>query len=498
MISPETATYNDATKADVDAAMREAQVAFLSYKNFSGKKKAEFLRSIAKQIEALGQELISTAMDETALPEARIIGERARTTGHLRMFADLVEEGSWVDARIDTAIADRTPVPKPDLRKMLVPVGPVVVFGASNFPLAYSTAGGDTTSALAAGCPVIVKAHPAHAATSELIAGAIRTAITKEGLPQGVFQHLHGASFEVGKALVQHPLTKAVGFTGSFAGGKALFDLAAQRPEPIRVFSEMGSINPVILLPQTLNKDARKTAEKLAASITLGVGQFCTNPGLIIAIENEGLKEFIESLSESIRKTVPGPMLHQGIADNYSRKLSQMLAQKGVGIEGKSTVTPNNDQGRPLVASAQAQDFLKNAALAEEVFGPFSLVIRCKDLPELHAVVNHLHGQLTCSVIAEEEELLAHQNLLKALMEKAGRLITNGVPTGVEVCPSMQHGGPYPATTDSRFTSVGTDAIKRFARPVCFQNFSDSLLPDELKFSNPLKIWRLENSEWRR
>ena len=489
--------FIDATPQQVDATLREAQLAFLSYKNISGKKKAEFLREIANEIEAIGK-LVETAMRETNLTEARIVGERARTTGHCRMFADLVEEGSWVDARIDTAQPNRMPAPKPDLRKMLVPLGPVVVFGAANFPLAYSTMGGDSASALAAGCPVIVKAHPAHAETSTLVAGAIQKAIEKTGMPKNVFQHLYGKSFEVGQALVSHPLTKAVGFTGSLAGGKALFDLGSKRPEPIPVFAEMSSINPVLLLPESLKTDFEKTATLLAGSITLGVGQFCTNPGLIIAIENDGLKNFIQKLHEEIKKVLPGNMLNQGIADNYHRRLSETLKQQGVSVEAESPQKGNEHQGHPVIASVNAEQFLKNPLLAEEVFGPFSLIIKCRDLAELHSVVNHGRGQLTSSVIGSEGEIEKHKNLINVLIEKAGRLIVNGVPTGVEVCPSQNHGGPYPATTDSRFTAVGTDAIKRFARPVAFQNFPDALLPNELKESNLLGIWRLYNSEWKK
>ena len=490
--------YQDASSQEIDNALIQAHLAFLSYKNIGGKKKAEFLRAIADEMEGLGQELVTTAMQETSLPEARILNERGRTTGHCRMFANLVEEGSWVEARVDMAIPDRTPAPKPDIRKMLMPMGPVVVFGAANFPLAYSTAGGDTASALAAGCPVIVKAHPAHAKTSELVADAIKKAMEKTGMPKGVFQHLHGSGFEVGQALVKHPLTKAVGFTGSLAGGKALFDTANQRPEPIPVFAEMSSINPVILLPETLTREAEKTGEKLCASIILGVGQFCTNPGLIIAIENEGLSRFIKSLSEGIRNAIPGTMLHQGIADNYSRKLKSALAQKGIAIEGQSSLLADVKQAKPYVASIPASEFLKNSLLAEEVFGPFSLVVKCKDLSELHSVVNQLRGQLTASLFSDEIELSKHQNIVNSLLEKAGRLIINGVPTGVEVCAAMQHGGPFPATTDSRFTSVGTDAIKRFVRPVAFQSFPDSMLPAELKEGNPLNIWRMRNNEWKK
>jgi alpha-ketoglutaric semialdehyde dehydrogenase len=485
----------DATQQEVDKALELANTAFMETKNISGKRKAEFLRAIADEIDALGQNLVMTVMKETALPEARVIGERARTTGHCRLFAALVGEGSWLEARIDHAIRDRTPTPKPDLRKMLVPVGPVVVFGASNFPLAYSTAGGDTASALAAGCPVIVKAHPAHAGTSELVANAIFKAIKKTDMPEGIFQHLHGTSFDVGKMLVEHPLTKSVGFTGSYAGGKALFDLAAKRPEPIPVFAEMSSINPVIVLPKSLMRDAEKTAEKLVPSITLNVGQFCTDPGLIIGIESEGLTRFIHALAEGIKRVLPGTMLNQGIADNYSRKLTQALEQPAVIKEGESEGDTVKGQGKALIASATAQEFLKNPILGEEVFGPFSLVIRCRDLGELHEVARHLRGQLTTTIIGDEAELNSHRDLLNILREKAGRLIFNGVPTGVEVCGAQQHGGPFPSTTDSRFTSVGPDAIKRFGRPVAFQNFPDSFLPEELKERNPLGIWRIVDGE---
>lgn len=482
----------------VDEALNKAQVAFLAYKNFSGRKKATFLCAIADEIEAMGKELVETAMRETNLPEARIVNERGRTTGHCRMFADLVEEGSWVDARVDTALPNRMPAPKPDMRKMLVPIGPVVVFGAANFPLAYSTAGGDTISALAAGCPVIVKAHPAHLETSKLVAGAIEKAASKTGMPSAVFQHVHGHGFEIGQALVKHPFTKAVGFTGSLAGGKALFDLANQRTEPIPVFAELSSINPVILLPDSLSRDSAKTASMLAASITLGVGQFCTNPGLIIAIENEALQNFISVLSIEIQKALPGTMLHQGIADNYAKRLAIALEQKGVKVEAQSITRGDTTQGAPFIASVSADAFLKNSTLSEEVFGPFSLIIKCKDINELYAVVVKGHGQLTSTLIGDETEIAKHKALLNVLVEKAGRLVINGVPTGVEVCPAQMHGGPYPATTDSRFTAVGADAIKRFARPVAFQNFPEALLPDELITENPLGIWRMVNGEFKK
>ena len=490
--------FKDATHSEIDKALRDASFTFQSYRNTPAKKRAEFLRTIALEIDALDSLLIDTASEETALPGPRVMVERARTTGHLKMFSDYIEEGSWVEARIDTGIPDRTPTPKPDLRKMLVPIGPVVVFGAANFPLAYSTAGGDTVSALAAGCPVIVKAHPAHSKTSQLVADAIGRAMKKTGMPEGVFQHLHGVSFEVGKALVQHPLTKAVGFTGSFVGGKALFDMANQRKEPIPVFAEMSSTNPVILLPESLKKNSSTTAEKVAASLVMSVGQFCTNPGLLIAIEHEGLNDFVKALSEKISTQQPELMLHDGIAENYNTKLKQALSQKGVSIEAEASGTSGKRQGKAIVASVKAEVFLKNPLLTDEVFGPFSLLVRCADRHELHSVVSNLHGQLTSTLIGEEEELRGYQNVINTMVEKAGRVIINGVPTGVEVCPSMHHGGPFPSTTDSRFTAVGTDAMKRFARPVTFQNFPNSMLPKELMEENPLKIWRLYNSEWKK
>jgi 2,5-dioxopentanoate dehydrogenase len=491
-------SYQDTSTQEINSVIQAAQVAFLSYKNSSGKQKSKFLTTIADELEALGGELVTTVMRETNLPEARIINERNRTTGHCRMFAALVEEGSWVDARIDTALANRMPAPKPDIRKMMRPLGTVVVFGAANFPLAYSTAGGDTISALAAGCPVIVKAHPAHVETSTKVAGAIKTAIKKSGMPSGIFHHVYGAGFEVGQTLVKHPLTKAVGFTGSLAGGKALFELANQRPEPIPVFAEMSSINPVILLPDTLSRNVFKTASMLVGSITLGVGQFCTNPGLIIALADETTQKFLDSLSEEIQKSLPGPMLHQGIADNYMNTSSRVRQQPGIRVVSQSIDINNPIQGRPWIATVAANEFLNNPSLAEEVFGPFSLVVRCADRHELHAVINGLQGQLTCTVIGDSPEVKQYESLINILTEKAGRVILNGVPTGVEVCPSMNHGGPFPSTTDSRFSSVGTDAIKRFVRPVAYQNFENSLLPDELKNENPLGIWRMFNGEFKK
>ena len=481
---------------EIDTIVSQSAEAFQHYRSVKGADKAKFLEMIATEIEALGQPLISQAMSETNLPEARLAGERARTCNQLRQFATLVKEGSWVEARIDTAIADRTPSPKPDIRKMMVPVGPVVVFGASNFPFAYSTAGVDTASSLAAGCPVILKAHPAHPLTSDLVAGAIDSACEKTGMPKYIFQHVHGASFEFGKALVQHPLTKAVGFTGSFAGGKALYDYASQRSEPIPVFAEMGSINPVFILPEALKVRSEKVAEAYAASITLSVGQFCTNPGLLLSIQSPELSAFAKQLGEKLRAIAPATMLHPGIAANYRKNREKALAQKGVTLVAESHEKAKENQGMSTLATVRASNFLSNPELVEEVFGPYSLLVEAATIEELKETVRHMPGQLTATIIGEEDEMIRHADFIQLVAEKVGRVIINGVPTGVEVCPSMQHGGPFPATTDSRFTSVGIDAIKRFVRPLCFQNFPDALLPAELKSANPLGIWRMVNSSW--
>jgi len=482
--------FQDTTIQEIDKRMQEAWMAFVQYRKTTLKQRADLMRAIAAEMEALGDELIRTAMEETNLPEARLKGERARTIFQLTSYGAACEAGHWLEARIDTAATDQ-----PDLRKLQVPLGPVVVFGASNFPFAYSTAGGDTASALAAGCPVIVKAHPAHARTSELVAQAIARAVEKSGLPKAVFTHVHGAGFETGKALVTHEYTRAVGFTGSFGGGKALFDWANQRKSPIPVFAEMGSINPVFVLPNKLKESAKEVAGMCAGSITLGTGQFCTNPGLIIGIDNADLQLFVEELGAAIEKVAPGTMLHPGIAKAYTEKRAAALEQKEVTTVAVSAAKPAENQGIPTVASATGKTFLKNPLLHQEVFGPYSLVIRCADKNELLEVVRHLEGQLTASVMATASDTKEHADLLDAVQDLCGRLILNGVPTGVRVALSMQHGGPYPATTDSRFTSVGADGIKRWVRPLSFQNWDDALLPDALQNGNPLNIWRTVNDQ---
>ena len=485
----------DATTDEIDSALRKAWQAFHLYRKFSLKQRADFMKAIAVELDNTGDSLISTAMRETNLPEARLRGERARTIFQLNCYAEACVKGDWLEARIDTAIETKIP-PKPDIRKMLVPLGPVVVFGASNFPLAYSTAGGDTACAFAAGCPVIVKAHPAHPDTSEQVAHAIKNAVQKCNMPDGVFQHIQGNSFEVGKALVMHPFTKAVGFTGSYTGGKQLYDWAQQRKEPIPVFAEMGSINPVFLLPEKLSKEADTIAKLYAQSITVGVGQFCTNPGLLIGVDSESLDQFLNSLGKAIELIAPTPMLHQGIAKSFNEKRATALSQQGVKLIASSDSPANENEGLPTIAATDAEHFLNNPRLHQEVFGPYSLVVRCKDLQQMNEVAAKLEGQLTATLMATDDEVINNHALVEKIKNCCGRLILNGIPTGVEVCLSMQHGGPFPATTDSRFTSVGADGIKRFARPLAFQNWPNQLLPDELRNDNPLGIWRTVNNEF--
>ena len=489
--------FQIASLEDVDAALDLAEKAADTYRYIDKKTKADFLRSIADQINALGDELIGRAMAESGLSQARLQGERGRTTAQLCMFADLVEEGSWVDAVIDKALPERKPAPRADIRKMLIPVGPAVVFGASNFPLAFSVAGGDTASALAAGCPVIVKAHPAHPGTSALAASAIKKAAEKHNMPEGIFSILYDDGYVIGEALVKHPKTKIVTFTGSYKGGMALVKLAQQREEPIPVFAEMGSVNPVIILPDALECRYQEIAEQYAASTTLGAGQFCTNPGLLIAIKSDALKKFKNALDEAIAKISSATMLTPGICKNYTSLSEDMLKEQGVSLITRGHLDDGKpNQAQPVVATVSASSFLVNPKLKEEVFGPYSLLIEADYEVQVQQVLNALRGQLTASIVAEETDLPKHQALIRNLTKIAGRVIMNNVPTGVEVVQSMQHGGPFPATSDSRFTSVGTGAIKRFVRPVSWQNWAQNLLPEELKDGNPLGIWRLVDNNW--
>lgn len=479
-------------ETNLEQVMQTASAAFNQYKTFSGKQKATFLYAIAEEILDSSEALIQQAKEETNISEAQLAGELKRAVFQWHSFARLLEEGSWVDARIDLPNSARLPVAKPDVRKMLIPIGVVGVFGASNFPFAYSTIGGDTASALAAGCSVVVKGHPAHPLTSRLSAELILKAAQRTEMPEGVFVHVEGIGFEIGKALVMHPVTKAIGFTGSLRGGRALFDMANQRPEPIPVFAEMGSINPVILMPQKLKREGLEVANRYVQSITAGMGQFCTNPGLLIGIEGEGLNVFVNELASKITEVAPAAMLNAGIYQNYEGKRTIVTSQEGVHIEGESQIAKSGIiQAIPTFASVDAQTFLSNPTLHQEVFGPFSLLVKCQDKQELQKVLDYLEGQISCTIMATDEELAENPTIIQRLREISGRLVFNGVPTGVEVGFAMQHGGPYPASTDGRFGAVGQDSIKRFVRPATYQNCPDFLLPDELKNDNPLGIWRM-------
>ena len=482
-----------AQQKDVDEALKYAVNAFTAYKNIDKDRKAAFLRAIANEILALGDALIERACAESGLPLGRIQGERGRTIGQLNMFADLVAEGSWVEAIIDNELPDRQPAPRPDIRRMLVAMGPVVVFGASNFPLAFSVAGGDTASALASGCPVIVKAHSAHPGTSALVASAIQKAVIATGMPEGVFSMVFDSGYEIGAQLVKHPKTKAVTFTGSYKGGMALVKLAAERSEPIPVFAEMGSINPVLLLPEALEARAEKIAEQYAGSITMGAGQFCTNPGLLLGIASEGLTRFKIALAEKAAEISSATMLTEGICKNFQSLSSGILEEQEVTLIVKSdkAVAGASNQALATIAEVSAKAFLANPKLKEEVFGPWSLLVVAENAEELEAVLDYAGGQLTLSVMAEDNELGTYKSLLDKAEDITGRILLNGVPTGVEVCAAMQHGGPFPATNDSRFTSVGTTAIRRFVRPLSWQNWNRSLLPAALQDGNPQGIWRM-------
>ncbi|HLV38346.1 aldehyde dehydrogenase (NADP(+)) [Xanthomarina sp.] len=487
--------YTEATEEEIDEAVRLASKAFKTYRQVSGKKKAEFLNAIADEILALELELIETYCSETGLPEGRALGERGRTVGQLRAFAELLQEGSWVEASIDTAQPERKPLPKSDIRKMLLPLGPIVVFGASNFPLAYSTAGGDTAAALAAGCPVLVKSHPMHAGTGELVASAIIKAAEKTGMPNGVFSNLNSSGIEVGTQLVSHPGVKAVGFTGSIRGGRALYDLAAKREEPIPVFAEMGSINPVVILPKALKNRGEALAKTYAGSITLGTGQFCTNPGLLLGVKGEALSHFIQVLSHEIIQIEPSCMLHPNIIGAYEAKKQKALSQPELTVVADFDTEVKTNYARQTVTTVEGLTFLNNSTLHQEVFGPYSMVVQCEHIEQLEQIISKLEGQLTGTLIADNEEAMHYPQVIAALQNRVGRLIYNGVPTGVEVCPSMVHGGPYPASTDSRFTAVGIHSIKRWVRPFSYQDWPNNLLPDALKNENPLKISRLINNK---
>jgi 2,5-dioxopentanoate dehydrogenase len=487
-------SFCHASEDDVAKACELASEASLGMAGLSGAQKAGFLRDLADRVDGLVDQLVVTMTGETGLPEPRVRGETGRTTSQLRMFANLVESGNWVDARIDRAQPDRQPLPKPDLRSMLRPVGPVVVFCASNFPLAFSVAGGDSASAWAAGCPVIVKAHHAHPGTALLVGNAVVESVRASGLPEGAFSLIFGDGRTVGQSLVNHPAIKAVGFTGSRAGGRALFNLASQREEPIPVYAEMSSVNPIFILPGLGEERMNEIAGGLQGSATLGVGQFCTNPGIVFYPRGEGGESLVASYVEKMKETASSPMLHQGIRKAYGEGLEALG-----GCEGVEVLVPASDNSGEggchagvCVLSTDSESFLKNERMVEEVFGPSTLLVSYENPDDLIRIADSLEGQLTASLFGEEEGLSDFEGLLDLLETKAGRLLFNQFPTGVEVCASVVHGGPYPATTDGRSTSVGTGAILRFARSVCYQGFPDELLPGELKDGNPMDIARME------
>lgn len=478
--------------AQVDTACRMAGAAFDAFRATSDLERARFLDAIGDEILALGETLVERVMRETGLPRARVEGERGRTVGQLQLFASLLREGSWCDARIDQALPERQP-PRPDLRYRLIGVGPVAVFAASNFPLAFSVAGGDTAAALAAGCPVVVKAHSAHPGTSELVGGAIVRALRACGLPAGVFSLLFGSGATVGQALVGHPAIQAVGFTGSRHAGQTLMTVAAARPQPIPVYAEMSSVNPIFLLPAALAARTSAIATGFAASLTQGVGQFCTNPGLVVGIAGPAFEHFAQEALAALGAVPPGTMLNRAIADSYRDATAQLAAQPEVQVLHQAPA-PSGQGGAALFRTTAAR-WLADAALHGEMFGPASLLVACRDEEELYAVAERLEGQLTVTLQLDEADLALAAGLLPVLERKAGRVLANGFPTGVEVAAAMVHGGPFPATSDGRSTSVGTAAIARFLRPVCYQNLPDALLPAALKAANPQGIWRLTGGE---
>lgn len=477
----------------LDHIFQASTAAFHTYKSLSSTLRADFLDKIAEIMEANRSLIVPIAVKESNLPEGRINGELGRTTGQIKLFANMVREGSWLEAVIDPGDLHRTPMPKPDIRKMLTPIGPIVVFGASNFPLAFSTAGGDTISALAAGCPVIYKGHPAHPETSRIVAECIHKAVVSSNLPEGVFIHVEGG-IEIGQALIQHPDAKGVAFTGSHTGGKALFDLANQRDEPIPVYAEMGSVNPVFVFPGKLGNELVPLASTYVNSLTMGSGQFCTNPGLIF-VPSVFAEAFETAIAKEIREIASSPMLHPGIAKSYYESIEYYQTRPELRwikyADPKHLINVS-----PSMAAISASDWLMDDAFQQEVFGSFALMVVYEDMEQLIEVAKKLKGQLTITIWGDIPELKENTFLLSILEEKCGRMLFTGVPTGVEVGYAMQHGGPYPSTTDSRSTSVGAGAIKRFARPIAFQDIPFDLLPEALQNDNPMKIVRQVNGKY--
>ena len=487
--------YTVATLIEINEKVNQASKAFSIYRKKGKDEIANFLDQAAEEIMNLGDDLLEVCNLETALPLGRLQGERGRTVNQLKLFASVVREGSWVDARIDTALPDRTPVPKPDIRHMLVPLGPVAVFGASNFPLAFSVGGGDTASALAAGCPVIVKAHPAHPQTSEMVASAFLKAAAVCQMPEGIFSLVQGNTNFVGETLVKHPKIKAVGFTGSYRGGMALFDLAQERLEPIPVFSEMGSTNPVFILPNALKENTEQIASGMVGSISMGAGQFCTSPGLAFVQAGDELIKFNASLAKKMEAVPAGTLLTSGIKNAYEKGIKNTSNLIDVEDLASGKAADNEIDVQAKFFSTSIKGYHNNKDLSEENFGPSSIVVKADNKEELLSAAKQLRGHLTATVHGTAEDLENYKDLLNILENKVGRILLNGYPTGVEVCDSMVHGGPFPATTAPQSTSVGTNAIKRFVRPLCFQNYPNALLSAALQDENPLKIWRLVNGK---
>ncbi|NRA95642.1 MAG: aldehyde dehydrogenase (NADP(+)) [Planctomycetes bacterium] len=491
--------FHDASPREIDEAFTLADAA-TDHLGTDRERRAGLLERIADALEGLGDALVERATQETGLPAGRINMERGRTCGQLRLFAKVLREGSYLEARIDHAQPDREPIPKPDIRQMHVPLGPVAVFGASNFPLAFSVAGGDTASALAAGCPVVVKAHPAHPGTCEMVGRAIADAIAACDLPAGTFSLMHGAGHGVGTGLVRHPKTCAVAFTGSFAGGNALLQ-ESQKRSPIPFYAEMSSVNPVVVLPGAAAERGDAIAAGLQQAVCLGVGQFCTNPGVVFAVDDDATTAFVEKLGALLGEAPNATMLHAGIHASYVTGQQRLRAIEGVGHVGRDAddAGPGNADATPALFTCDADTFKEHPELRDEVFGPSTLIVRCASVTEIEQVVgSFLDGQLTATVHGTNDELDDAAALVGLLRDVSGRVIVNGFPTGVEVCPSMHHGGPFPATSDSRTTSVGTAAIRRFLRPICYQGFPQTLLPDELKDGNPCEVLRLVDGEWSR
>lgn len=492
--------YHEATAGEIDRALTAAAESFDAFRQSSPETRAQLLDTLAEEVLALDDELLERAAAETAHPLPRCRSERDRVVGQARLFAELVREGSWADARIDRGDPGRQPLPRPDLRSLLQPVGPVAVFGASNFPIAISVLGSDTVSAFACGCPVVVKGHPAHPGTCELAALAVNRAVEKCGLPPGIFSLVHGTGHGVGANLVEHPETAAVAFTGSLAGGRALFDLANSRPDPIPFYAEMGSANPVFLLPGALRERGEEIATGFVQALTLGVGQFCTNPGLVFGLDSPEWTRFREAAAAAVRTHEPQTMLHAGIHRAYANGLESRRGAESLALLAQSDreASPERSEASACLFLTDAAGFAEHPECGEELFGPASTLVECASPEELAAFAERMEGSLTATVHGTKEDLETHRALVSALEKKAGRLIFNGYPVGLEVNHSIHHGGPYPATCHSHFTSIGTRAIQRFVRPVCYQDWPASALPEELQDGNPRGIWRLVDGEWDR